>query len=176
MGVMEIFYLIGFIILLYASWKHKDIIRIEWKAVASFLAFLAFLTCFRVAAFSFFDYFNLVDLMPRYPHMLEDRGMWRLFMVWWEDLFYVLPMFWIVKRFKKWLAFLLIFFLSMDFGAGHMYQGVWGVIVTSFYPYFISYRYGKKYGLGTVMVSHVIYDFATVFTIIGYYMYSSGMW
>lgn len=166
--------MIGFFLLLYATWKHKEIVRVEFDKVGSFLGFLAFLTCWRIAAFSFGESLGIPP--PAYPRMLEEHGMWRLFMVWWEDLFYVLPMFWIIKKFKPWIAGILIVLISMEFGSGHAYQGAMGVIITSLYPYFISYRYGKKYGLGTVMMCHVIYDFATVFTIIGWYMYRYSMY
>ena len=89
---------------------------------------------------------------------------WYIIMVWWEDLLFCVPVFYLSENSKlnKYLKFSLIFAISLLFGLGHGYQGVSGILVTSLYPYFISTHYAKRYGFGTVMVCHVLYDMITV--------------
>jgi hypothetical protein len=48
---------------------------------------------------------------------------------------------------------------------GHSYQGPTGMI-TFIFP-FISFYYSKKYGAGTVMLCHILYDISIVVCIGG---------
>lgn len=51
--------------------------------------------------------------------------------------------------------------LSIYFAMGHLYQGEIGWIMVLI-PYYVGYRYGKKYGFSTTMVCHVLYDMFTM--------------
>jgi membrane protease YdiL (CAAX protease family) len=62
---------------------------------------------------------------------------------------------------SRFLKFLMLVISSLTFAAGHLAYGpVWAGMLLIYVP-FLSYRYGKKYGLGTVMVCHVLYDLFT---------------
>ena len=67
---------------------------------------------------------------------------------------------------KKWLRplyLMLMAAMSLTFGSLHAYEGLQAMIVLSMYiPFTI--RLGKKYGFGTVMICHIVYDLVTFFT------------
>jgi hypothetical protein len=48
--------------------------------------------------------------------------------------------------------------LSIYFALGHTYQGLLIGLITGFIPFFVMYRYGKKYGFLTIMALHVSFD------------------
>lgn len=151
-------------VLLFRIFDPKTI-RIEWKNFAAFVALMMLVTFLRLA---FYD--TLMRISPEFlPKMYDELlHLPKIFLtlVWWEDGFYVLPMFLGYKYLPKKWAHGLAILLSANFALGHIYQGITGVLITSLYPYFISYRYGKKYGFGTVMCGHVFYDFITYYTVI----------
>lgn len=89
--------------------------------------------------------------------------------VFWEDACYVLPlallakMYGSKKLFKYLLYPLLVAAVSLSFGSGHIYEGTSAAITLSFYVPFML-KFGKKYGFGTVIMAHVLYDLITHFT------------
>lgn len=143
----------------------KKVVRVEWQAVAGFLAFMSLVTFLRL---SLYDYLHLMD--PSFiPGIHRDLLMMPKFLfglVWWEDGFYVLPIYLAFKYLPKKYAITIAILFSVQFGLGHIYQGLPAVFITGLYPYFVSYRYGIKYGFGTVMIGHVLYDFITYYTVI----------
>ncbi len=195
----EIIFLISMAILAYTRFKDKEAVRVQLDSVAKFLAFMAMVTCIRIAVFDFTV--GMGGTIPVLPPELLEMGMWRLLMVFWEDCFYVLPIYlvsrkeaginvtlkyygkviktigkknkfnipWIGKKqitqLWKPITWAIALGLSVHFGMGHAYQGMSAVVITMLYPFFISYRYGRKVGFGTVMVCHILYDFITFYTI-----------
>jgi membrane protease YdiL (CAAX protease family) len=87
--------------------------------------------------------------------------------VFWEDAVFTLPiLFW--ERYSnpsKWLVYPVLAASAIFFGMGHLYQGIMGGVMAAFYLFVISYGYGKKHGLGTVMICHVLYDMLTFWVI-----------
>ena len=156
----------GLAILAYTWFNHRKLVRVEWNSVASFLGFMALATIQRIGLYDF-----LADVDPRgfhYPPISPQflgKPIWRFCLVFWEDAFFGIPIYMAFKRCRKWLAWVFVISLSMLFGQAHGYQGDLAIIVTAIYPYFISYRMGSKYGFGTVMVSHMLYDIITFYTI-----------
>lgn len=146
--------------------RHRHIIRIEWNKVSSFLAFLAFVTCIRIAGFEFLADFAPPGTLPSMNEKLLNVPIWRFVLVFWEDAFFGIPLYYAWKYCRRWFALLVTIGFSVWFGFGHGYQGNYAIVLTALYPYFISYRFGSQYGFGTVMVSHIMYDMATYYTIL----------
>lgn len=154
----------AFILTMFFIFDRKTI-RIEWDAISRFLAFMTLATCIRIAMYDLVMRINPGAIPQMHQQLLEMPKI--LFaMVWWEDAFFVLPIFLAWKYCSKYIFFLVALGMSMWFGFGHAYQGLYGIMITSIYPVFISLRYGRKYGFGTVMIGHILYDYITYFTII----------
>src|SRR4051812_40640784 len=87
--------------------------------------------------------------------------------VFWEDACHGLLLYLVSKTFKEGsklgsLVWAITCGLLMaEFGLGHMYQGIPSALLLSLYVP-ISYRLGKKYGFGTVMICHVLFDLITI--------------
>lgn len=145
--------------------KDRDIIRISWDKLAQFTAFLVILAMFRLLQYQFLLDMGIMKVLPTLPPMI-DMQKWTLGLVFWEDMFFGVPLFYIWKYMNRtWLKVLLTVMISLVFGYGHAYQGMSGVVWASFLPYFVSYGFGKKYGYGTCMLGHVMYDVSTVYLI-----------
>lgn len=86
-----------------------------------------------------------------------------LFSVFWEDAVFTLPILVADKLKAPNLLKMGMFALSsIAFASGHIDYGLPWAFLTLFYVPFISYKYGKENGLGTVMVCHVLYDLITI--------------
>lgn len=77
-------------------------------------------------------------------------------------MFSLLLIYYAEKFLPKWIFVPIVVLSSLIFGAGHLYQGYFVAALLSLYPYFVSYKYGKKYGYGTVMLCHITYDLSIV--------------
>ena len=154
---MLIPYFLGAVICLVIYNTNKDLLKVKLDSVSKFLTFMVFVVAYKLTVISFFN--TPVSDAP-FPF-------WSLSMVWWEDAVFAIPIYFISQsiRLNKLLKFSLILLISLLFGVGHAYQGIVGILVTSLYPYFISVRYGKVHGFGTVMVCHIIYDMIIYSTI-----------
>lgn len=159
---------IGFLITLVLMCMRSPLIRVDFSKVSTFLAIMALVTCTRISLHS-----AMVTLDPSHymnlPNLAYDFDVWKLLIVFWEDAFFAIPIYGLLKwsekgTVRKEIAVVAIVVLSLYFASGHLYQSWISVIVLSFYPYFVSYKLGKKYGFGTVMVCHILYDFITFYT------------
>lgn len=145
--------------------KEKEIMRVELAQVAQFLAFMAIATFMRIAYYDFALQTGLMKGLPQIPDMIANSR-WTLALVFWEDMAFGVPIYFAFKYLKRrWMAIAITIILSALFAAGHSYQGPIGVAITAFLPYFVCYRYGKKFGFGTTMVCHILYDFITFYTV-----------
>lgn len=145
--------------------EEKNLFRISWDKLAMFMAFLFALAIFRLMQFDYLLSHGLMK-MPHLPEELRYHK-YALGLVFWEDFFFAVPIYFIMKNCKRnWLKYSSIAIISLLFGLGHAYQGWSGIAITMFLPYFVSYRYGKEYGFGTVMVGHVMYDITTAYLIV----------
>jgi hypothetical protein len=148
--------------------KEKHTMDVKWDKIAQFIAFLFVLSIFRISAFSFLVDMGLMKQLPTVPPEIAGSR-WTLCLVFWEDMFFGLPLYFIHKYMhgpvSKHLKWPLTILISMLFASGHAYQGLYGVLVTSIYPFFISKRYGEKHGFGTVMLCHILYDNFTFYSI-----------
>ena len=134
---MELVY-IGVAILLFFWFIDAKSIRIEWKNVGGFLGFMATLTCYRLSMFDM-DFSSGAGL-PSVPIELLEQPLWTFMLVFWEDVIFSMPIYVIIKRgWPKWITAIIVILLSISFGMGHAYQGLYGIMITSLYPFFISY-------------------------------------
>ena len=146
--------------------REKETMRITWLKVAEFMAFMVMVTLFRIYFIDFGLSTGLIERMPTLPLEISTNK-WTLGLVWWEDMIFGFPIYLLAKYVdKKWLKWPLIVAISLMFGSGHAYQGMWAVALTSLYPYFISKKYGEKHGFGTVMLCHIMYDSFTTFGVL----------
>lgn len=146
---------------------YKDVVRIEKPALLKWLKFLGYVTFYRVILFKLF---------PHSP-MLQDAVKnvtsvpWQITpSVFWEDACHGMPLFFIQmflgvdKLWKRVIHTLLLAMVMVEFGLGHVYQGIPAAIALSFYiPY--SIKLGKKFGFGTVMIGHILFDLTTILTL-----------
>jgi len=119
-----------------------------------------------IAAFVMPKYFpdgwaKVIDVF----HMIPPN---HLLAAWWEDCFYVLPFLILSlslnkmneskrKKMAKALFYSVFALFIAHFTMGHLYQG-WVGLTVFVYP-IISFKVGKKYGLGSMMMLHVLFDF-----------------
>lgn len=144
---------------------YKDFVRIDKNAIKRWIKFLLILTAYRILAFKlwpgnhFRDAANNIIQIP-----------WALTLtVFWEDSSHGLPLLLIrhligTKRWTWPIHALLTAILMLEFGLGHTYQGIFSAILLSLYvPY--SVMLGKKYGFGTVMIGHTLFDLTTILSL-----------
>lgn len=159
--------LFGMIAFLYAFKKHPELLKVDIKQVirfslASFLIFgIQGILLSKETVLNFVDaaYFNGINSLAG---------------VWWEDACFVLPYLILYKILgKKSLFFLPLFVItSLMFMSGHSYQGPAGM-VTFIFP-FVSFYYARKYGAGTTMLCHIMYDTSIVMCISGLKLLING--
>lgn len=163
------FWILGIVILLLAYFsRYRHLIRIESKPVLKWVKLMLFATIIRILIFS---YIRIAG--NGLPYNLEGAMFlpWQtVFTVFWEDAVHTLPIAIAMEYLgtKKWysklLFFLIIFYSMVNFGLGHLYQGEYASLFISFYiP--VTLFLGRKYGFGTIMLCHVIYDLLTILTI-----------
>lgn len=150
---MEVFWGIALGLLAVVFYKDRQVLRIEKDSIWKFFKFvLTFKLIFLVLYVVLFRIFEVA------PPSVPAPPLHYLPMVWWEDvLFSLIPIYYGYKFLPRPLATAVAIIVSFFFALGHLYQG-WIGLLLGIYPFFISYRYGKKHGYGTVMICHVIYD------------------
>lgn len=142
----------------------KEVIRVEKKAVRGFCKFLLILTLWRIALFTIFAkaFMGSAQNVAMIPWPLTLT-------VFWEDACHGLPLFLFKKltaskKWLKWLYYPIMAMVMIEFGMGHLYQGVIAAAFLSLYiPY--SVKMGEKFGFGTVMACHTLFDLTTILTI-----------
>lgn len=162
------YWLLGiFVILATIFGGYKEVVRVEKPALLKWLKFLGMVTVYRIILFKLF---------PNNP-MLKDAIKnvtsvpWQITpSVFWEDACHGMPLFFIQlwlgtdKWWKQAIHAALLAMVMVEFGLGHVYQGVLAACMLSLYvPY--SIKLGKKYGFGTVMIGHILFDLTTILTL-----------
>ena len=147
--------------------REKEITRISWSKVSEFVGFMVFVSVIRIALYSAEMDFGIIREIPKIPGEISGSR-WALSLVFWEDVFFGMSLYFIHKyikgRWSNYIKWTLTVLISSIFAYGHAYQGLLTVMIVSIYPYYISKRFGEKHGFGTVMVCHILYDNITFFT------------
>lgn len=154
---MAPFWIVGALIIYTSRKMDASLTRISWGPVFRFIRFMAYVTAFRLLI-------GPVVNTPKLPFEELTRYV-SLLGVFWEDAVHVLPAM-IMARIglPSIFSFVFLFFSSIAFATGHIYISPEWALITAIYPT-ISYHYGKKHGLGTVMICHILYDIITVLTV-----------
>lgn len=151
---MELFWLIGAVIFITVYLFDRKVLKLDKSIVWHFTQVILIGSAAAIV---------LNGLIGRFPPLPDHLGFGSLLMVGWEDLvFSLLPIYYGRKYLHPRIATILTIIASLAFGLGHIYQGYFWALITCFYPYFISYKCGRKYGYGTIMALHVIYDVSVV--------------
>lgn len=139
----------------------KHLLRVEKKPIINWMVFLAFITALRFLLTKLMNFNgigspNTFSFLPWYVSLT----------VFWEDMCHGLPLV-ILKKLigtKWWTKFIhlpLLALVMIEFGLGHAYQGIFAIVLLGFYvPY--SMRIGEKYGFGTLVLCHMLYDAVTL--------------
>lgn len=157
------------IFMIFAVWhsSHRDLLRIEPKAIGKWILFLVGLTIYRILIFKMFP-------NSEYLHQGKEGASiipWQATLtVFWEDACHSLPLVILAraigldKWWEKGLIGTAIAVVMVSFGLGHVYQGYLAAFLLSFYIPF-TFKKGQEIGFGTVMICHMIYDLVTILTI-----------
>jgi hypothetical protein len=144
----------------------KNLIRVEKPALLNFIKFLGIITLYRVVIFTLFPHFG--PFASSAHNVIQIP--WPLTLtVFWEDACHGLPLLLLRKLIgtNKWtwpIHGLLTAIVMLEFGLGHVYQGLPAAAMLSLYiPY--SIKLGEKFGFGTVMIGHTLFDLTTVLTL-----------
>lgn len=148
---------------------YKDLLRVEPKAVGKWLKLMGTVTLFRIVMFKLSMLSSTLG-----PHLKESlqpiMGIpWQgTLFVFWEDAVHGLPIILLgmlinQKWYSKVAYYGLMALIMISFGLGHTYQGNFAAMMLSLYIPF-TVNAGKKYGVGTVMACHTIYDLTTILT------------
>lgn len=146
----------------------KDVIRIQPKAVATFLLAMVWITVVRVIIFKFFP--QIQDFLPGDAKTLVNEiPLGGTGFVFWEDMSHTMPLLILFRylndsKIANFIKAFLTLLVMFAFGMGHTYQGYLAAFAISFYiPYTL--KLGEKFGLGTVMVCHTLFDAITLLTL-----------
>ncbi len=144
----------------------KNVIRVEKPALIDFAKFIGVITLYRIVLFTLFPHFGPFASSAQNVAIIP----WPLTLtVFWEDACHGLPLFLLGQAIgnRKWLKpfyYLAMAMVMFEFGLGHLYQGVPAAMMLSLYiPY--SIKLGRKFGFGTVMICHTLFDLSTILTI-----------
>lgn len=163
--MMYPYWILGiFVVLATVFAGHKDVVRVEKQSVFKWVKFLFMLTIYRFILFKLFPHFSIFVEAQKNITSIP----WPLTLtVFWEDACHGLPLLLLQrwtgmdKTWKKVLNYTLMGLVMIEFGAGHMYQGIMAALFLMLYvPY--SIKYAKKYGFGTVMICHTLFDLSTI--------------
>jgi hypothetical protein len=146
--------------------KYSNILRVDKKGLFNFAKFMIGVTLFRLIVIKLLSSpAQLANI-----HHLAYYLPWQVcFGVFWEDMCHAVPLVLMGLMYGKrsWYKFAgpaLLGLVMFSFGSGHVYQGVWSAVGISLYiPFTI--KYGKKYGFGTVMLCHMLYDLTTILSL-----------
>lgn len=157
------------VIMLYAAFKmgHKKEIRVEWPAIGEWIRFLLLITVYRYAVIT------LAQMLPGADEMVKNQmsavtqiPIAGTLFVFWEDACHGLLLLLLKLHLqeKKWFKFLyypVYAWLAITFAAGHLYQGIFaGLLMLAYIP--VTTKLANKYGFGTVMIGHTLYDLSTI--------------
>lgn len=146
---MELFWLIGAVIFLFVYLLDRKVLAFDKDVYLRYAKYIALCSAAAIV---------INTILGRFPP-LPTLSFGTLLMVGWEDLlFSLLLIYYPMRFFHPVFSVPLAIVASLAFGLGHIYQGLLWAVVTCFYPFYISYRGGKKYGYGTVICLHVSYD------------------
>jgi hypothetical protein len=157
-------FIIGLIIFFLVFWKDREVLRVDFKAVQKFLWLMVGLTFIRLFLFSVASEFDVY--INEINQGINHVKFWKLGLVFWEDAFFAIPIYYMIDKWKwkEYLYLPIIAALSIRFGIGHIYQAEPAYFATLIIPYVVFYQFGKRFGFGTTMICHTLFDMITIIT------------
>lgn len=156
------FWILGVVIMgITTAAGYKHLLRVEKKPIVKWGLFLFYVTLWRLFMSKILNFHGVSN-----PQSISILPIATAFTVFWEDACHGLPLLILKKatknrRWAKPIYWILLLIIMTEFGLGHIYQGPLAAIVLSFYiPY--SIKVGEKYGFGTVIFCHMMYDLVTL--------------
>lgn len=143
--------------------SHKYLLQFHKTPFFKFLRVLTIALLIKLGYFYFFG----DPLLHKYLKDIADFIPLPIVLgVFWEDVTTSLPLVLLEKYYanKSWFKYLkwpLLFMTMVGFGSGHLYQGAYMAMILSLYVP-LGMAIGKKYGFGTLMACHILYDFLTL--------------
>jgi hypothetical protein len=146
--------------------QYKDLLRVEFSPIVKFLKFMLIITAYRFIIFKFFTPHDMIEQIKETSNFIPIGATMGVF---WEDAVHALPLVILGKMFGqktwyKWIRWPLLIGVMLSFGSGHLYQGTFAAAALSFYIPF-SMSKGDKYGFGTIMLCHMLYDALTLLSL-----------
>lgn len=143
--------------------QYRNILRVEPKAIWKFLKFLGIITVLRFFMFKFLTPADTIESVRNVANLIPLGAVLGVF---WEDAVHTMPLvlsglMFAKSKWHKWLYKPAVAMVMMSFASGHIYQGVIPAAAISIYI-LVSINMGKKYGFGTVMICHMLYDMITL--------------
>lgn len=142
--------------------RYAYLLRIDKEGLWKFAKFMMVLLVARTIYLEFIAPDFILDGMRNITHSMPWPA---LFGVFWEDacnalaLVLMRKMFWNKPCFQK-LRLPILGLMALSFGLGHSYEGIGAIFaMTCYVP--ITMNLSKRYGFGTIMLCHVIYDLLT---------------
>lgn len=164
-GYMIYLMCIGFLIFVALYCFDRETIRIDKVGVGKFLWFMGTVTIVRLVLIS------ISVSLGASPFDINSGAnqldFWNLSLVFWEDCIFAIPLYYMKDRWNwsKYIYIPLFMMSSVVFALGHIYQGEWVFFPMLLVPYLAFYKNGKKWGFGTVMVCHILFDMITYATL-----------
>jgi len=154
-------YLMAAFIFAFIYKKDKQILRIQKKEAIKVIGVAAFIFVLRCVLASHAP----ADIDNELIWILKNMPIWPLFFVFWEDLVFTAPILYLERKGYNKTKIALTIVAVLIFGSLHLYQGWFGFVFSSVYLYFISIGAGRKYGLGTIMIFHVLFDLSALMAV-----------
>jgi len=157
-------WLLGIAVILLVLWSgQKSWLRASKPQLTRWARLLVIATIWKMLAYKVFEFGSM------FGGSLESASfipISMVFTVFWEDAVFGLPLAMLRRKIGKKRWPLPFYWLYMGiamvlFGSGHMYQGVVRASLLSLYVPF-TVKMGTKYGFGTVMIGHIMYDLVTL--------------
>lgn len=156
------------VFMVYQTWKseHRDVLKIDWKALMKFLKFMGIITAIRFVMMKFL----LPEAAIEQARSLVAFLPWQTTLgVFWEDAVYTMPLVLMERvygneKWHKWMKYPMVGLAMVSFGVGHVYQGA---LIAALLSLYIPWSMGmaRKYGYGTVMLGHMSYDLITLLSL-----------
>ncbi len=160
---------IGPAVFIYTVLFHYEKLKINFGAIAKFMAFLLSIYTIKLIIVQHTGY-NIIPIQLSDLTRFADLPLT-------EDAPFVLLPLGIASFFKnKWIQYFIWAVFSVIFALGHVSYGYPWAAVTLLLPYFVSRKYGLRYGFGTTMLAHIIFDvWQTLFVIFLNFITLMGM-
>lgn len=154
--------IVGLIVFGLTYWKDRDILHVNPEAIKNFVVLMILFTFVRFALFSFGAEFGF-DI-NQFNQGASKVRFWQLTLVFLEDASFGIPIYYMIDKLKlsRYIWMPVVAAMSIIFGLGHMYQFEAAFLISLIIPYFVFYEFGRKYGFGTTMICHVLFDMFTL--------------